>query len=996
MKHLSLFLLASLLLSGILTSCQFLRGIPTAEVEPLDKQPYTLLYNDLADEQKGVQNLLMVTSADPEDTRAYEEILRRNNYLAQIIWSHWKVNVDLIRVDEYREGDINNYDALFLIEDYDKVPLRLMSDVVKAHDKEIILAGYGAANQLSHVVKDLWSPESEKALSEVPLTARKVTYKEVAFNTKELEVANIFPPIRQIDSDRVNILATYEDIQGNTHPFIVDVEDRYLILPFIIPHDYEPDSYSIVFLDILHHALGHHEAKRQALIRLEDVNPYTYKTTIKLRDAYEFLKKNKIPFHIALIARYINPDQRIDLSTHEARIYLRYLTLMVGEGFGTIVQHGYTHQTTGISSIDYEYWDGDHDSPLPYDTEDYVVGTLKGIRGEMEYLKLPVPDVFETPHYALSDLDHQVINKYYPLRYEYIPHVGTLPFAARVEDRIFFPSNLGYVAKWDDIEIKEKETLLKQVSVFEDPTASFFWHPWRDLSELEYMVNLLQENGYSFVSLYDLVESDETAGYRELLAFRQDFSTTSFFLTNTFIDISLVLVYVGFTLGSLQYLSNICKITRYARRIEKWVISLEDVKALAREKNVELPNIGIMVPARNEGYVIANTVRRLIAMDYPKEHYRVYIIVDERELDDKVEVLTKDEANKLADQIQLETGIYVVNVIEVPRWFSGQLGNLTYADVKSTKGRALNFALEYLNTTAEWKHLDLLGVLDADGRLDKHVLKEIAYRRIKNNSKLLQGSVFQVSNYDQVSIVGVVAGLELAIHHLTELPTRMLHSKVQFLAGTNYFIDKELIQTVLGWDQHALVEDAELALRIYVEKNVIAEWILRPELEQSPENFRVYRKQRERWARGHLVLLRAIKNANITWREKLTFYFKVFFSQFRFLTDLFLFGLAIVLMFLGAFAYLSPFLRWLSFFLAIMSIFIMDTYGFIYRRIANYIDPNMTLKQKVLQSLKLLSFFPALIIVQATPRIQALWNYVFRKETGWYKTERTKEAVQEQ
>jgi cellulose synthase/poly-beta-1,6-N-acetylglucosamine synthase-like glycosyltransferase len=383
-------------------------------------------------------------------------------------------------------------------------------------------------------------------------------------------------------------------------------------------------------------------------------------------------------------------------------------------------------------------------------------------------------------------------------------------------------------------------------------------------------------------------------------------------------------------------------------------------------------------------------------MDYPKEHYRVYIIVDERELDDDVEVLTKDEAVKLANNIHLETGINFVNVIEVPKWFSGQFGNLMYSDVKSTKGRALNFALEYLTTTTEWKHLDMLGVLDADGRLDKHVLKEIAYRRIKDNSKLLQGSVFQVSNYDQVSMVGVVAGLELAIHHLTELPTRMLNSKVQFLAGTNYFIDKDLIKTVMGWDQHSLVEDAELALRIYVEEKVIAEWILRPELEQSPENFRVYRRQRERWARGHLVLLRAIKNADISLREKISFFFKVFFSQFRFITDLFLFSLAIVLMFLGAFAYLSPFLKWLSVFLAIMSIFIMDTYGFIYRRISNYIDPNMKFKHKVLQSLKLLSYFPILIFVQATPRIIALWNYIFGREIGWYKTERTKEVVQEE
>jgi len=995
LKHfLPLFLILSLI-GGLITSCQFLPGEPHAEAKPLQNQPYALLYNDLA-EEKQVASLLMVTSADPEDIDAFDAIQKRNDALAQIIRSHWELQVDVIQVDEYKEGDIDNYDALFLIEDYDKVPVQLVSDVVKAKDKEIIFAGYRAANQLSEAIQDVWSTASEEALTEIPPASRVVTYKDVIFKAEKLQLTSVFPSIQnESTSHKVNILSTYEDVEGITHPFIVDVDDHYLLLPFELPHYYEPDDYSTVFLDTLHYALGHHEQKRLALVRLEDVNPYTYRTTIKIRDAYEFLKSNKIPFHIAIIARYINPDQRIDLSTHEARIYLRYLTLMVGEGYGTLVQHGYTHQTNGISSIDYEYWDEETDSPLAYDTEEHVIDTLNGIRGEMEYLKLPVPDVFETPHYALSDLDNEVINRYYPLRYEHIPNVGSLPISVRIDDRIFFPSNLGYVAMWDDIEIEEKQELLKQVSVFEDPVASFFWHPWRDVSELEYMVDLLQENGYKFVSIYDLVHADENAGYQELGTFRNDFNKSSFILTNTFVDISLVLVYVGFSLGSLLYLLNIYKIKRYTKKIETWDISLGDVKALAREKNVELPNIGIMVPARNEGYVIANTVRRLIAMDYPREHYRVYIIVDERELDDNVEVLTKEEASKLADQIHHETGINVVNVIEVPKWFSGQFGNLTYSDVKSTKGRALNFALEFLTTTPEWSHLNMLGILDADGRLDKHVLKEIAYRRIKNNSKLLQGSVFQVSNYDQVSIVGVVAGLELAIHHLTELPTRMLNSKVQFLAGTNYFIDKDLIKTVMGWDQHALVEDAELALRIYVERKVIAEWILKPELEQSPENFRVYRKQRERWARGHLVLLRAIKDADIPFHEKLTFYFKVFFSQFRFLTDLLLFMLAIVLMFLGAFAYLSPFLRWLSIFLAIMSIFIMDTYGFIYRRLSNYIDPNMKFQQKVLQSLKLLSYFPILIFVQATPRIAALWNFISKRETGWYKTERTKEAVRE-
>ena len=154
------------------------------------------------------------------------------------------------------------------------------------------------------------------------------------------------------------------------------------------------------------------------------------------------------------------------------------------------------------------------------------------------------------------------------------------------------------------------------------------------------LVELLQSQGYEFVSIYDLVDGDETSGYQKLVDFRNKFNTNSFVLTNAFIDVSLALVYGGFTLGSIVYMLNIFRITRYSKRIEKWGISLEEVKTLAREKNMELPNIGIMVPARNEGYVIANTVRRLIAMDYPKEHYRVYIIVDERELDDPVEPAT--------------------------------------------------------------------------------------------------------------------------------------------------------------------------------------------------------------------------------------------------------------------------------------------------------------------------------------------------------------------
>jgi cellulose synthase/poly-beta-1,6-N-acetylglucosamine synthase-like glycosyltransferase len=987
------FAAAFIVAAGFLAGCQSLfPGLTKVDLQPLQEQPYDLVYNEVIDGNP-VRRLLVITSADPADVETYEYILRRNDDLAQIIASHWAVTVDVIQVSDYTEGMINNYDALFLIEDQDKIPVIVMDDIVSADNKEIIFAGYGSGNLLSHVVRDLWSPESEAALVAVPPPPASVLYKGEIFSPSELNILSVFPPLRSSEDIEVNVLATYQDNEGGEHPLIVDVADRYLIIPFELPSYYSPDDYSLVFLDTLHYALGHHEANRIALVRLEDVNPYVYRSTAKLRDAYEYLRQEQIPFQIALIARYINPEKHIDLYTHEARRYLRYLKRMVGEGLGIIVQHGYTHQTTGISSIDYEYWDEETDGPLAYDTEDYVLSTLEGAQSEMSYLDLPIPDIFETPHYALSDLDNRIVSRYYPLRYEHIPDIGSLPIVASIDDRIYFPTNLGYVATWDDIEPYEKADLLAHISVFEDPVASFFWHPWRDVAELQYMVDLLRGEGYEFVSVYDLVTAGEAAGYNDIVAFREGFKPNLFTLNNLIIDILLAVVYLGFFSGSVIYTLNVIRIARYQKDIQRWKLSLDEVRALARENSRELPNLGILVPARNEGYVIGNTIRRLVAMDYPKEHYRVYIIVDERELDDDVEILTKDTAYELAAQVRVETGIDLVRVIEVPKWYSGEFGNLRYSDRKSTKGRALNFALETLRESPEWDRLELFGILDADGRLDPHVLKEIAYRRIKDGSKILQGSVFQVSNYSQVSIVGVAAGLELAIHHLTVLPTRMLKRKVQFLAGTNYFIDKDVMLTVQGWNQTSLVEDAELALRIYVTEDAIAEWIRSPELEQSPANFRVYRRQRERWARGHLLLLKDIRQADIPWRDKATFYFKVFMSQFRFLIDVGLILISLVMISVGAFAYLSPLLKWMSIFLALMSIFIMDIYGLMYRRLSQYINPQMTFWQKVLQSLKLFSYFPILIFVQAIPRAIALWNYLFKRETSWYKTERTKEAI---
>ena len=216
--------------------------------------------------------------------------------------------------------------------------------------------------------------------------------------------------------------------------------------------------------------------------------------------------------------------------------------------------------------------------------------------------------------------------------------------------------------------------------------------------------------------------------------------------------------------------------------------------------------------------------------------------------------------------------------------------------------------MNYCLQTMQSIDVDMIGILDADGRLSQDVFKEVAMKRIVHGSRVLQGPVFQVNNFGDVSIVGVAAGLELALHHLTELPLNLLKTDtLQFLAGTNYFIDTKCIVQAGGWDQAALVEDAELALRLYAERKIVGDWINAPELEQTPANFAVYRKQRERWVRGHISLIAQIRKANLAFSDKLRFYNKIFLSQFRFLFDIGLPILSIYLMVVGAYTYFHSF-----------------------------------------------------------------------------------------
>lgn len=202
--------------------------------------------------------------------------------------------------------------------------------------------------------------------------------------------------------------------------------------------------------------------------------------------------------------------------------------------------------------------------------------------------------------------------------------------------------------------------------------------------------------------------------------------------------------------------------------------------------------------------------------------------------------------------------------IVVPFDFDGRLGGKrTGVSVQSTKGRALNWGLEFLDYRAE-----VCGFYDAESRPHRDVLLYAGYRRLMDpvNSRVLQGPVFQVRNFYQMTPFCRIASLYQAIAHDWYLP--WLFQTLPFVGGTNVFVERNLLYQVGGWDCQVLTEDLEFGTRAYLMQGAWPEYLPYSSSEQTPPSFTAFFRQRLRWGTGHLQVVDKVGGSDIGEPEK--------------------------------------------------------------------------------------------------------------------------------
>ncbi|HHW18339.1 MAG TPA: glycosyltransferase [Firmicutes bacterium] len=215
---------------------------------------------------------------------------------------------------------------------------------------------------------------------------------------------------------------------------------------------------------------------------------------------------------------------------------------------------------------------------------------------------------------------------------------------------------------------------------------------------------------------------------------------------------------------------------------------------------------------------------------------------------------TQEVVERVKKEIEAKEVLPAVKHVTVPFDFDGKLGGeRTGKPVPSTKGRALNWGLRFIDPRTE-----VCGFYDAESRPHKDVLLYVGYRRLSDPeaSRVLQGPVFQVRNFYQMTAFCRIAALYQAIAHDWYLP--WLFRTLPFVGGTNVFVARDLLEDIGGWDCQVLTEDLELGARAYLQCAAWPEYLPYSSSEQTPPNFKAFFRQRLRWGTGHLQVVEKV------------------------------------------------------------------------------------------------------------------------------------------
>lgn len=455
------------------------------------------------------------TAASPQATRSvlvlHEGAARADNLawcearqLAMLL-GHFNVRYDVQSIDAYRTGMFRNVDvAAFIGHSLGCAPPAAFMRDVAARSRTFLWINTGmlAFSRAGHAERfgfEAVSVDTSTAFEHVNRGREWFVKGE-----------NNLTRLRILDAARVQTIATAH-AKRSAAPYIIRSGEFWYVADSPFSYATEKDRY-LLFADLLHDILGEqHATSHSAIVRIEDVHPF--EDPDRLRAVADVLHARGIPFLVGVVPFYIDPSSGLRLRLSDKPDLVDALHYMVRNG-ATLVMHGATHQYKGVTAADYEFWDVNRHAPIRDET-------LEGDRAKMlmgldEFMRNGLhPLLWETPHYTGSDLAYDAAATIFSSAIEQRlvapdeTQSQFFPYVIRrdLHGQWLYPENLGYVPFDPDDPVAAHEQVSYMIDAartnlaVRDGFASFFYHSFVPLDNLERLVDSIRTIGYTFIDV---------------------------------------------------------------------------------------------------------------------------------------------------------------------------------------------------------------------------------------------------------------------------------------------------------------------------------------------------------------------------------------------------------------------------------------------------------------------------------------------------------------
>ena len=227
------------------------------------------------------------------------------------------------------------------------------------------------------------------------------------------------------------------------------------------------------------------------------------------------------------------------------------------------------------------------------------------------------------------------------------------------------------------------------------------------------------------------------------------------------------------------------------------------------------PIVSLLVAAKNEEAVVTNLVNQLCNLDYPVDRYEVWIIDDN----------STDKTGKILDELSYYHQLKIVHRS------SGATGG---------KSGALNQILPLTQGT-------IIGVFDADARINKDLLKKVVPMSEPEDIGAIQLRKSIVNS--QVNFLTEGQRTEMALDSFYQ-QRRIACGGLGELRGNGQFVRRNALERAGGWNEETITDDLDLTIRLHLDNWKIG-FCHDPQVgEEGVTRFVDLWHQRNRWAEG--------------------------------------------------------------------------------------------------------------------------------------------------